>query len=80
MATRDWVGSSDLRYWRNGVADREFYESSVLDPKTSVDPATVSVTDGSAWSAFVGATPDRVWVDRSGTDTVTNPWFNLKGL
>jgi len=80
VATREWVGSSDLRYWRNGVADREFYESSVLDPKTAVDPATVSVTDGSAWSAFVGATPDRVWVDRSGTDTVTNPWFNLKGL
>ncbi len=80
VATREWVGSSDLRYWRNGVADREFYESSVLDPKTSVDPTTVSVTDGSAWSAFVGATPDRVWVDRSGTDTVTNPWFNLKGL
>ena len=80
VATRDWVGSSDLRYWRNGVADREFYESSVLDPKTSVDPAAVSVSDGSAWSAFVGATPDRVWVDRSGTDTVTNPWFNLKGL
>lgn len=80
VATREWVGSSDLRYWRNGVADREFYESSVLDPKTSVDPAAVSVTDGSAWSAFVGATPDRVWVDRAGTDTVTNPWFNLKGL
>ena len=80
VATREWVGSSDLRYWRNGVADREFYESSVLDPKTSVDPAAVSVADGSAWSAFVGATPDRVWVDRAGTDTVTNPWFNLKGL
>ncbi len=80
VATREWVGSSDLRYWRNGVADREFYESSVLDPKTSVDPATVLISDGSAWSAFVGVTPDRVWVDRAGTDTVTNPWFNLKGL
>ena len=80
LASREWVGAGDLRYWPNGVADRAFYDSRVFDPKTSVDPAGVSVTDGGQWAEFVGSGPDRVWVDRSGGDLVVNPWWNLNRL
>jgi len=80
LASREWVGSSDLRYWMNGVADRVFYDSTVFDPKTAIDPGTVSVADGGQWAGFVGSTPDRVWVDKAGLDVVVNPWWNLDGL
>ena len=77
---RDFVGAGDLRYWSNGVADRVFAESTVLDEKISVDPSLVSIANGGAWSAFVAASPDLVWIDRFGVDRVTNPWWNLNGL
>lgn len=80
IPARQFVGAGDLRYWQNGVADRVFAESTVLTAKISVDPATVSLTDGSRWAQFVSATPDRVWVDQVSVDRVTNPWWNLNGL
>jgi hypothetical protein len=80
LASREWVGTNDLRYWTNGVADRVFADSRALEPKTSIDPATVAVADGGQWAPFAGGAPDRVWVDRSGIDEVVNPWWNLAGL
>ena len=80
LAAREWVGAGDLRYWTNGVADRVFYDSTVFDPKTSIDPGTVTVTNGGQWAAFAGASPDRAWVDADGVDLVVNPWWNLNGL
>lgn len=80
LASRQWVGSSDLRYWSNGVADRVFYDSTVFDPKTSVDPASASITNGGAWAVFAGGAPDRLWVDPAAVDRVTNPWWNLNDL
>ncbi|MFM7509196.1 MAG: hypothetical protein ACKO5A_06565 [Actinomycetota bacterium] len=80
LADRRWVGTMDLRYWRNGVADRVTYESTVFDARTAIDPATATIAYGGQWAAFADATPDRIWVDRSGVDVVTNPWWNLGGL
>ena len=80
LASREWVGSGDLRYWMNGVADRFFYDSTVFDPKTSIDPGTVSVTDGGQWAGFAGGTPDRVWVDKAGVDSSSIRGWNLKRL
>lgn len=77
LATRDWVGSTDLRYSNNGIADRVLYDSSDLQPKISVDPVGVSLTDGGVWTALVGTSPDRVWVDQIGRDLVVGPWWNL---
>ncbi len=80
VPARAWVGASDLRYWRNGVADRLFYGSAALDAKTSVAPGTVSVTDGGLWTQFASGTdPDRVWVDRQAIDTVASPWSVIPG-
>ncbi len=80
LASRQYVGANDLRYWKNGVADRVFYDSTVFDPKTSVDPGSVTASNGGPWAAFVASSPDQVWVDRAGVDLVTNPWWNLSGL
>lgn len=74
---RSWVGASDLRYWRNGVADRVFIDSFALAPKLAIDPSTVPTTGGAPWTQFTGGGPERVWVDQRGTDRATNPWWNL---
>ena len=79
-ASREWVGSADLRYWRNGVADRVTYSSTVFDPRTSIDAGTVALSYGGQFSPFADSTPDRVWLDRSSVDMVTNPWWNLSTL
>lgn len=78
-ASRAWVGARDLRYWSNGVADRNFYDTRVFNPKIAVDPSTVPVVNGGQWSAFAAGTPDQVWVDTNGVDIVTNPWWRLNG-
>ena len=74
LPAREFVGANDLRYWTNGVADRMFYGSAALDTKISVDPGTVSVTDGGQWAQFVDGGPDRVWVDRQAIELITSPW------
>ena len=79
LADRQWIGASDLQHWRNGVADRVFYDSSVFDPRVAVDPSTATTSYGGPWNSFVAATPDRVWVDRAALDLVINPWFDLAG-
>lgn len=77
LPDRSWVTAGELRYWRNGVADRVFGESAVLGPRTALDPAAVSIGGGGVWAPFVAGGPDRVWLDRSGTDLVVNPWWTL---
>ena len=76
VASREWAAAKDLAYWRNGVADRTYYDSSFFR-KISVDPATATVVDGGQWAPYVGATPDRVWVNETGFDLVTNPWVGV---
>ena len=77
---RAWVGADDLRYWRNGVADRLFYGSASLDAKTSVAPGSVSVTDGGLWTQYASSVdPDRVWVDQQSIDSVASPWSIIPG-
>jgi hypothetical protein len=77
VPSRQWVGSADLRYWSNGVGDRVYTDSSTLEPKVSVDPAAVTVSDGGAWAAFTAGGPDRVWIDQRSVGVITNPWWTL---
>jgi hypothetical protein len=76
VASTEWVGSNDISLWPNGIADRTYYDTSFFR-KLDVDPATVTVSDGSQWAAFVGPTPDRVWVNEGSFDTVVNPWLGV---
>jgi len=78
LAARSWIGAGDLRYWSNGVNDRVFYESSVLGPRSSITPGSVTVAPVGPWSPFADATPDRVWVDQAEADFATNPWWNVR--
>lgn len=77
IPAREWVATTDLRYWSNGIADRVYSDSRSLGPVVSVDPTDVSVVDGGPWASFTAAGPDRVWLDDSGTDLVVNPWWTL---
>jgi hypothetical protein len=77
VPSRQWVATSDLRYWSNGIADRVFSDSTTLAPKVSVDPAAVSVTDGGRWAPFTATPPAQVWVDQGRVDQITNPWWTL---
>ena len=77
LASFDFVGANDLTYWRNSVVDRVFYQGEPFEPRLSIDPATATVVDEGPWSAFVAATPDRIWVDQTSPRKVTNPWFNV---
>ena len=77
LASFDFVGANDLTYWRNSVVDRVFYQGEPFEPRLSIDPATATVVDEGPWSAFVAATPDRIWVDQTSPRKVTNPWFNI---
>lgn len=82
VPARPWVATSDLRYWADPtrsdwVGDRVYAETTVLDPKLLVDPTAATVSDAGPWSAFTAGGPDRIWVDPTGTDRVTNPWWTL---
>jgi hypothetical protein len=73
-----WVSANDRIYWRNGVADRTYYDGNFVDtPVLSVDPAMISFTDYTVWSQFVIQQPISVLVYESGFELVISPWYNL---
>lgn len=73
-----WVSANDRIYWRNGVADRTYYDGDFVDtPVLSVDPAMISFTNYTVWSQFVVPQPVSVLVYESGFELVISPWYNL---
>jgi len=75
--SRDWIGSADRRYWRNGAADRAYYSFAVFDARTEVSDVAVTTTGGGPWTAFTSGAPDRVWVQHETVELATNPWWDL---
>lgn len=73
-----WVAANDRIYWRDGVADRTYYDGDFVDtPVLSVDPAQVRLVDGSVWQRFVHPRPVSVLVYETGFQLVISPWYNL---
>jgi hypothetical protein len=73
-----WVSANDRIYWRNGVADRTYYDGDFVDtPVLSVNPAMISFTDYTVWRQFVSQRPVSVLVYESGFELVISPWYNL---
>jgi hypothetical protein len=73
-----WVSANDRIYWRNGVADRTYYDGDFVDtPVLSVDPTEILFTDDTVWSQFVNPQPVSVLVYETGFDLVISPWYNL---
>ncbi|MCP4436439.1 MAG: hypothetical protein GY812_13215 [Actinomycetia bacterium] len=76
VAATEWVNTHDITYWANGIADNNYYNSEFFR-KVDVAPGSVSITDNSQWATFVGATPDKVWVNAGETEYVNNPWLGV---
>ena len=74
----NWVSANDRIYWRNGVADRTYYDGNFVDtPVLSVDPEEILFSDDTVWSQFVNMQPVSVLVYETGFELVISPWYNL---
>ncbi len=73
-----WVAANDRIYWRDGVADRTYYDGDSVDtPVLSVDPEEMTMTDSTVWRQFVDPKPVSVLVYETGFELVISPWYNL---
>ncbi len=81
VSAPEWTSANDDIYWRNGIHDRTFYDAGLAAPdQIVVDPAAVTLADGSPWSAYVDATPLHVLVFRQAIEFVVSPWANVDEL
>jgi hypothetical protein len=75
---REFIAANDLIYWRNGVADRTFFDGSMVNHKLlSLDTAHVTVEDNTYMAPFRKATPSSVLVFQGELNLVVSPWYNL---
>jgi hypothetical protein len=79
-STLDWTEANNLIYWRNGVADKIYYNGLVYDTKViKVPNRTVSISDGTVWAQYVQRL-DQVLVFENELDFIASPWNNLNQL
>lgn len=79
LAAREWITANDRIYWSNGVADRTYYDATLVDtPILVVDSSFVTVQDSTWFSDFIDAeNPINVLVFETGLDLAITPWYNL---
>ncbi len=77
----EFTSANDWIYWRNGVADRTFYDAGLADAdQVLVAPEAVQVADGTEWARFVEPTPWRTLVFGAAIEFVVSPWANIGRL
>ena len=70
--------ANDYIYWRNGVNDRIFHNStSHSAPLISVDLADVTLDDDTEWAPFVDRSPAHVLVYLDKIQFMIGPWWNV---
>ncbi len=73
-----WISANDRIFWRNGVADRTYYDGDFVDtPVLAVDPSALTFTDTTVWSQFVDPDPVSVIVYAHGFEIIITPWYNV---
>ena len=73
-----WIAANDYIYWRNGICDKTWYDSSLAAASVRVVPlADQSISDETHWANFTEAEPINVLRYESGIDFMIAPWFNL---
>ena len=78
VPTREWVTANDFIFWRNGVNDRIFHNStSHSAPMISVDLADVTLDDDSEWAPFLDPVPGHVLVYLDKIQFMISPWWNV---
>lgn len=78
MAANEWAAANDLIYWRDGVADRTYYDGQLIDtPMFSITPSALTIADTSEWSEFIDPMPVNVLMFQTGINFAISPWYNL---
>jgi hypothetical protein len=73
-----WISANDRIYWRNGVADRAYYDGEFVDvPILNIDLSAFTFTDTTVWRQFVEPAPVSVLAYETGFDLVVSPWYNV---
>lgn len=76
LPTREWVEANDRIFWRNGIADRAFYDAGFHNrPMWRVDD--VAVSDTTRFAELVEPEPVEVVACSSALELVVSPWWNL---
>lgn len=74
----DWAECNNLVYWRNGVADKIYYNEAAYGPVALVPTRNVVLKDGTRWAGYVDL--DHVFVYEEPQGFVASPWNNLNAL
>jgi len=77
--TLEWAEANNLIYWRNGVADKIYYNGLIYDrPVGEVPLATVSYTDATKWAPYLQL--HEVVFYENPLEFIASPWNNLNTL
>lgn len=77
-ATLQWAKANDYIYWRNGIADKAYYNGTLTKERmTAVDPDCVEIHDGTPWAQFVRPRPAHVLLFNTNLEFALSPWANL---
>jgi hypothetical protein len=75
----EWAEANNIIYWRNGVADKIYYNGLIYDvPVGEVPLASVSMTDGTAWAPYLQL--HEVVYYQNQLEFIASPWNNLNAL
>jgi hypothetical protein len=75
----DWVEAFDYVCYLNGICDKNYFGEGTLEaPLLSVDPASVTVSTSTPWSAFIGSEPSSVLLRTSHEFLVKKAWHNVQ--
>ncbi len=75
--TQAWISANDYIYWRNGICDKIWYDSSVMVSPQRVPPEDADISDGTHWAQFTEAEPINILLYDSGMNFIVSPWFNI---
>jgi len=74
----DWAECNNLVYWRNGVADKIYYNESAYGDVAILPTQNAVIQDGTRWARFIELDHIFIYPDRQ--TFVASPWNNLNAL
>jgi len=79
LQTLDWVEAKDLVCYLNGICDKNYFGEGTLEaPLLSVNPAWVTVSTSTPWSAFIGSEPSSVLLRTNEELFAKKAWYNVQ--
>jgi hypothetical protein len=79
LQTLDWVEARDFACSLNGICDKNYFGEGTLEaPLLSVNPALVTVSTSTPWSAFIGSEPSSILLRTNEELFAKKAWFNVQ--